>query len=182
MPARLSIPFAPRPVSHPSTYSTTIRALRRVPSTVTGPAGTSILTGKLSGFAIFESGFHPDAMRLLNGSAAVFMWKICATQARMKPCCASHSLSARIDSPATLLTWASLLGSAVAMPPIGTAPRLRQIATSLRKILARKGVVLMSTPKRSGHTDFGSAMTNSKMEALRSQRAALSPAAYGPRA
>jgi hypothetical protein len=63
------------------------------------------------------------------------------------------------------------------MPPMGTAPRLRQIATSLRKMLARNGVVLMSTPKRSGQTDIGSAMMNSKIEALRSQRAALRPAA-----
>ena len=45
LPARLSMPFAPRPPSQPSTYSITMRALRRVPSTVTGPAGTSILTG-----------------------------------------------------------------------------------------------------------------------------------------
>ena len=66
------------------------------------------------------------------------------------------------------------------MPPMGTAPRLRQTATSRRKMLARNGVVLMSTPKRSGQTDLGSAMTNSKMLAFRSQRAALSPAAYGP--
>src|SRR2546428_3938456 len=71
----------------------------------------------------------------------------------------------------------ALEGSAVAMPPIGTAPRLRQIATRRRKMFARKAVVLMSTPKRSGHTCVGSAMTNSKIEALRSQRAALSPAA-----
>ena len=68
------------------------------------------------------------------------------------------------------------------MPPTGTAPRLRQTATSRRKMLARNGVVLMSTPKRSGQTAFGSAMTYSKMLALRSQRAALRPAAYGPSA
>jgi hypothetical protein len=51
------------------------------------------------------------------------------------------------------------------------------MATSRRKMSPRKGVVLMSTPKRSGQTALGSAMTYSKMEALRSQRAALSPAA-----
>ena len=105
------------------------------------------------------------------------MWKMWATQARMKPCSASHTLSARMDSAATRLTSGSGLGSAVAMPPIGTAPCLRHTATSRRKMLARNGVVLMSTPKRSGHTDFGSAITNSKMLALRSQRAAFSPAA-----
>src|SRR5439155_26225132 len=81
------------------------------------------------------------------------MW---ATQARMKPCAASHSLSFLIVSPATRLTSRSFDGSAVAMPPIGTAPRLRQIATRRRKMFARNGVVLMSTPKRSGHTCVGS--------------------------
>ena len=44
-PARLSIPFAPRPFSHPSMYSMTMRTLRRVPSTVIGPSGTSIRMG-----------------------------------------------------------------------------------------------------------------------------------------
>ena len=63
------------------------------------------------------------------------------------------------------------------MPPMGTAPRFRQMATSRRKILAMNGVDFTSTPKRSGHTCFGSAMMNSKMLALRSQRAALSPPA-----
>ena len=82
-----------------------------------------------------------------------------------------------MDSAATRLTSGSGLGSAVAMPPMGTAPCLRQMATSRRKMLARNGVVLMSTPKRSGHTDAGSVMTHSKIEALRSQRAAFSPAA-----
>ena len=47
-------------------------------------------------------------------------------------------------------------------------------------MLARNGVVLMSTPNRSGQTWAGSAITYSKIDALRSQRAALSPAAYGP--
>ena len=177
LPARLSIPLAPRPFSQPSTYSTTIRALRRVPSTVTGPAGTSMVTGKLSGFFIASLGFQPEAMSVRKGSAAVFMWKMWATHARMKPCCASHSLSLRMASPATRLTSGSLLGRAVAMPPMGTAPCLRQMATRRRKMLARKGVVLMSTPKRSGHTDRGSFMTYSKMLAFRSQRAALRPAA-----
>src|SRR5215468_2896630 len=102
---------------------------------------------------------------------------MCATQPRRKPCAASHSLSRRIASPATRLTSGSLLGSAVAMPPIGTAPRLRQMATRRRKMSARNGVVLMSTPKRSGHTDFGSVITYSKILALRSQRAAFRPAA-----
>ena len=40
----------------------------------------------------------------------------------------------------------------------------------------------MSTPKRSGQTDAASVMTNSRMLAWKSQRAALSPAAYGPSA
>ena len=110
------------------------------------------------------------------------MWKMWATQARMKPCSASHTLSFLIDSPATRLTSGSLLGKAVAMPPMGTAPRRRQTATRRRKMSARNGVVLMSTPKRSGQTDLGSAMTNSKMLAFRSQRAAFKPAAYGPSA
>ena len=110
------------------------------------------------------------------------MWKMCATQARMKPCCASHSLSLRIASAATRLTSGSGFGNAVAIPPIGTAPRRRQIATSRRKMFARNGVVLMSTPKRSGHTDCLSCITYSKIDAFRSQRAALSPAAYGPSA
>ena len=105
------------------------------------------------------------------------MWKMCATHARMNPCAASHSLSLRIASAAARLTSGSGLGRAVAMPPIGTAPRLRQIATSRRKMLARNGVVLMSTPNRSGHTAFGSPITYSNIEALRSQRAALRPAA-----
>ena len=105
------------------------------------------------------------------------MWKMWATQARMNPWAASHSLSLRIDSAAARLTSGSGFGSAVAMPPIGTAPCLRQMATSRRKMLARNGVLLMSTPKRSGHTEAGSAITHSKMEALRSQRAALRPAA-----
>ena len=104
------------------------------------------------------------------------MWKMCATHARMNPCWASQTLSAWMAALAARFTSGSLLGSAVAIPPMGTAPRLRQTATSRRKILARNGVVLMSTPKRSGQTDLGSAMTNSKMLALRSQRAALSPA------
>jgi hypothetical protein len=42
---------------------------------------------------------------------------------------------------------------------------------------AMKGVLLTSTPNRSGQTDPGSAKTYSKIEALRSQRAALRPAA-----
>ena len=125
-------------------------------------------------------GFQPEPCSRLKGSAAVFMWKMWATQARMKPCSASHSLSLRMASAATRLTSGSGLGSAVAMPPMGTAPRLRQMATRRRKMLARNGVVLMSTPKRSGQTDVGSVMTNSKMLALRSQRAAFRPAAYGP--
>ena len=112
-----------------------------------------------------------------KGSAAVFMWKMCATQARMKPWAASHSLSLRIESAAARFTSGSGLGSAVAMPPMGTAPRLRHTATRRRKMLAMNGVVFTSTPNRSGHTDFGSAMTYSKTEALRSQRAALRPAA-----
>src|SRR2546427_6982544 len=58
---------------------------------------------------------------------------MCATQARRNPCAASHCLSARIASAATRLTSGSWLGSAVAMPPTGTAPRLRQTATSRRK-------------------------------------------------
>ena len=107
------------------------------------------------------------------------MW---ATQARVKPWAASHSLSARIEAAAAAFTSSSREGSAVAMPPTATAPCLRQTATSLRKMSDRKSVVLMSTPKRSGQTISGSAMTNSKMLALRSQRAAFSPAAYGPRA
>src|SRR5437870_7600837 len=94
------------------------------------------------------------------------MW---ATQARMKPWRASHSLSARIASPAARLTSGSGFGSAVAMPPMGTAPRLSEIATSRRKMLLRNGVVLMSTPNRSGQTDLGSAITYSKMLALRSE-------------
>ena len=110
------------------------------------------------------------------------MWKMCATQARMNPCSASQILSFLIDSPATRLTSGSLLGKAVAMPPMGTAPRRRHTATRRRKMSARNGVVLMSTPKRSGQTDLGSAMTNSKMLAFRSQRAAFKPAAYGPSA
>ena len=105
------------------------------------------------------------------------MWKMWATHPRVKPCAASHSLSARIEAAAASLTASSRLGSAVAMPPIATAPCLRQTATSLRKMLDRKSVVLTSTPKRSGQTMSGSAMTNSRMLALRSQRAALSPAA-----
>src|SRR5262249_39017867 len=64
-----------------------------------------------------------------------------------------------------------------AIPPMGTAPRFSQIATSRRKMLARNGVVLMSTPNRSGQTDVGSAITYSKMLAFRSHRAALRPAA-----
>ena len=112
-----------------------------------------------------------------KGSAAVFMWKMWATHARMNPWAASHSLSLRIASPAARFTSGSGLGSAVAMPPIGTAPRLRLMATSRRKMLARNGVVLTSTPKRSRHTDVGSPITYSKIEALRSQRAALRPAA-----
>src|SRR2546429_1695161 len=55
------------------------------------------------------------------------MW---ATQPRTKPCAASHSLSLAIASPATRFTTGSFEGSAVAMPPIGTAPRLREIARS----------------------------------------------------
>jgi hypothetical protein len=122
-------------------------------------------------------GFHPEAMSCLNGSPAVFMWKMCATQARMKPCLASHSLSPRMAAAAASFTVLSWLGSAVAMPPMGTAPRFKQMATSRWKMLARKGVVLMSTPKRSGHTWRGSAMMNSKMLAFRSQRAAFRPPA-----
>ena len=80
------------------------------------------------------------------------MWKMWATQARMKPCFASHSLSPRIAAAAAALTSGSWLGSAVAMPPMGTAPRFRQMATRRRKMSARNGVVLTSTPKRSGQT------------------------------
>ena len=90
-----------------------------------------------------------------NGSAAVFMWKMWATHARMNPCAASHSLSLRIESAAAWFTSGSGLGSAVAMPPMGTAPRLRHTATRRRKMLAMNGVVFTSTPNRSGHTDFG---------------------------
>jgi len=68
-------------------------------------------------------------------------------------------------------------GSAVAMPPIGTAPRFREIATSRRKMFARKGVVLMSTPNRSGPHLVGIRHDELEDRALRSQRAALSPAA-----
>lgn len=49
-------------------------------------------------------------------------------------------------------------------------------------MLAKKGVVLMSTPNRSGQTEYGSASTNSNKLAFKSQRAAFSPAAYGPSA
>ena len=67
-------------------------------------------------------GGRPEAAAFLKGSPAVFMWKMWATQARMKPCSASHSLSARMDSAAARFTSGSLLGSAVAIPPMGTAP------------------------------------------------------------
>lgn len=60
-PARLAMPLAPRPLSQPSTCSMSIRALRRVPSTVIGPAGTSIRTGWLSGFAMAGVGVQPEA-------------------------------------------------------------------------------------------------------------------------
>ena len=63
-----------------------------------------------------------------------------------------------------------------------TAPRRRQIATSRRKMSPMNGVVLMSTPKRSGHTCFGSAITYSKIDAFRSHRAAFRPAEYSPSA
>ena len=66
------------------------------------------------------------------------------------------------------------------MPPIATPPCFRHTATSRRKMFDRKSVVLMSTLKRSGHTMSGSAITYSRMLAFRSQRAAFSPAAYGP--
>ena len=108
------------------------------------------------------------------------MWKMWATQALRKPWLASHSLSPLIEAAAERLTSSSRLGSAVAIPPIGTAPLLRQTATRRRNMFARKSVVLMSTPNRSGQTESGSVMTNSKMLALKSQRAAFSPAAYGP--
>ena len=57
---------------------------------------------------------------------------------------------------AAVFTSGSRLGRAVAMPPIGTAPCFRQTATRRRKTFVRKGVVLMSTPKRSGQTEAGS--------------------------
>src|SRR5262249_111469 len=79
-------------------------------------------TGQLAGSAIAGTGGGPVACRRRKGSAAVFMWKMWATQARMNPCSASHSLSARIAAAATRLTSGSALGSAVAMPPMGTAP------------------------------------------------------------
>ena len=85
-----------------------------------------------------------------------------------------------MEAAAERLTSSSRLGSAVAIPPIGAAPLLRQTATRRRNMFARKSVVLMSTPNRSGHTESGSVMTNSKMLALKSHRAAFSPAAYGP--
>eukprot|EP00976_Prorocentrum_cordatum_P083476 1185265-Prorocentrum_minimum.AAC.2 len=43
--------------------------------------------------------------------------------------------------------------------------------TSRRKMSLRKGVVLMSTPNRSGHTDDPSARWNSRIEAFRSHLA-----------
>ena len=80
------MPFAPRPFSHPSTYSMSIRALRRDPSVVILPSGAVMLTGKLSGSYISGEGSQPEARSSLNGSAAVFMWKMCATHPLMKPC------------------------------------------------------------------------------------------------
>ena len=80
------------------------------------------------------------------------MWKICATHPRRNPWFASHSLSAVIERAAAAFTTSSREGRAVAMPPMGTASCFRQIATSRLKMVARKSVVLMSTPNRSGHT------------------------------
>ena len=82
-----------------------------------------------------------------------------------------------MESPATAFTSSSRDGNAVAMPPIGAAPLLRQTATSRRKMLVMKSVVLMSTSNRSGQTCSGSDITYSRTDALKSQRAAFSPAA-----
>src|SRR5204863_462957 len=45
LPSSLATPVAAPPLRQPSTYSTRMRALGRVPSTVTGPAGTPLFTG-----------------------------------------------------------------------------------------------------------------------------------------
>ena len=64
----------------------------------------------------------------------------------------------------------------VAMPPMATALCFKQIATRRLNILAKNGVVLISTPNRSGHTELGSFITNSNILALKSHRAAFNPA------
>ena len=65
---------------------------------------------------------------------------------------------------------------------MGTALCFMHTATSLRNMFAMNGVVGTATSNLSGHTLLESVMTYSSSDALRSQRAAFSPAAYCPRA
>ena len=85
-----------------------------------------------------------------------------------------------MDFEADSLTSGSREGRGVAIPPIATALCFKQIATSRLKMFARKLVSGTATPKRSGQTEFGSAIINSNILAFKSHLAAFKPAAKGP--
>src|SRR5262249_33442465 len=69
LPARLSMPLAPRPPSQPSTYSMTMRALRRVPSTVRGRAGHLGFARMVGGRGHGRGGLRPGGHGLLERTA-----------------------------------------------------------------------------------------------------------------
>ncbi len=116
-------------------------------------SGVSILNGKLSGSAISRRRLPSAGLPTRRTAAPPAPYDGYGQPSRGgSPDAPPIPCRRGWQPPPDGLTSSSRLGSAVAIPPIGTAPWRRHTATRRRNRLVKNGVVLISTSKRSGQT------------------------------